>query len=106
MMQKKTYSNITLVCQLQNKKQLPETECLNGLISLVKGGVLFQETLPHRRERRNTKLYEGSRVSLVRRKNGFYYPLLKAIKPSEATDRSSIAFSIYSEISEALNCVE
>ena len=24
MMQKKTYQNVTLVCQLQNKKQLPE----------------------------------------------------------------------------------
>ena len=95
-MQKKSYQNVTIVCLLQTKKQLPETECLNGLISLAKGGILFQETLPHKREIRNTKLYEGTRVSLVRRKNGFYYPLLKAIKPSEAIDRSSIAFSIYS----------
>lgn len=106
MMQKKTYQNVTLVCQLQNKKQLPTTECLKGLISQTQDGVLFQETVPYKRVVRNGKLYEGRYVSIVRRKDGLYYPLLKAIKPSEATDRSSIAFSIYSEISEALNCVE
>lgn len=105
-MQKKTYPNTTLICQLQNKKQLPETECLNGIISVIKGGVLFQETIPRKREARNTKLYEGKLVSLVRRKDGRYYPLLKAIKSSDVSDRSTLAFSIYSEISEALNCVE
>lgn len=104
-MQKKTYTNTTLVCQLQSKKQLPETECLNGLISLTQGGVLFQETRPRKREIRNAKLYEGKHVSLVRRKDGLYYPLIKAIR-AQGIDRSSLAFSIYSEISEALNCVE
>ena len=105
-MHKKLYTNTQLVCQLQTKKQLPETECLNGVISLTKQGVLFQETIPRKRECRNGKLYEGSHVSIVRRKNGLYYPLLKAIKPTEDLDRSSLAFSIYSEISEALTHIE
>ncbi|MBO4483210.1 MAG: hypothetical protein J5735_05270 [Prevotella sp.] len=105
-MHKKLYSNTQLVCQLQTKKQLPETECLNGVISLTKNGVLFQETIPRKRENRNGKLYEGTHVSIVRRKDGLYYPLLKAIKPTEDLDRSSLAFSIYSEISEALNHIE
>ena len=105
-MQKKTYQNITLVCHLQNKKQLPETECLSGVISKTTDGVLFQETLSHKRVVRNGKLYQGNYVSIVRRKNGLYYPILKAIKASAVNDRSTLAFSIYSEISEALNCVE
>ena len=116
-MNKKIFQNINLTCVFQNTNpnfgaENPSTlnhqpsTVICGMLSPTEGGVLFQETLPRRRDIRNARLYEGSHVSVVRRKDGFYYPLLKAFKPEEMQDKASLAFKIYSELSEALNSIE
>jgi len=121
-MQKKVFERINLTCLFQNTipsfGEAPSTlnsqpstkeepQVLSGMLSTTaSGGILFQETLPRRRDIRNAKIYEGEHVSMVRRKDGRYYPLLKAFKPEEVTDKSTLAFRIYSEISEALNTID
>lgn len=76
------------------------------LSNTADGNVLFQETLPRRRDVRNSRPFQSDHLAVVRRKNGLYYPLLKAFKPEELADRTALAFKIYSELSEALNSIE
>lgn len=128
-MNKKVYQNINLTCVFQNTNPnfMPVAGSsgssssngsngasignnhvvINGMISQTKdGGVLFQETMPRKRDIRNSRLYEGSLVNIVRRKDGLYYPFLKAFNPEEVTDKSAFAFRVYSELTEALNTIE
>lgn len=116
-MQKKVFESINLTCMFQNTNTFgtstPSTTdskpstVIQGMLSQNEaGGILFQETLPRLRENRNTKLFEGELVSIVRRKDGRYYPLVKALKADDLTDKSTLAFRIYSEISEALNVID
>ena len=118
-MNKKIFQNINLTCVFQNTNPfdtetslsskpstLSQTVICGMLSNTADGNVLFQETLPRRRDIRNARLYEGSHVAVVRRKDGLYYPLLKAFKPEEMQDKASLAFKIYSELSEALNSIE
>lgn len=106
-MNKKIFQNINLTCVFQNTSNPEPSTVLCGMLSnTADGNVLFQETLPRRRDIRNARLYEGSHVAVVRRKDGLYYPLLKAFKPEEMQDKASLAFKIYSELSEALNSIE
>jgi len=116
-MQKKLFERINLTCVFQNTTAFEATEgnvsspaetLFTGMLGPNPNGtgILFQETLPRRRDIRNAKIYEGEHVSLVRRKDGRYYPLLKAFRPEDVTDKSTLAFRIYSEISEALNTID
>lgn len=76
------------------------------LSNTADGGILFQETLPRRRDIRNARLYQNDHLAVVRRKDGLYYPLLKAFRSEEMQDKATLAFKIYSELSEALNSIE
>lgn len=116
-MQKKVYQNINLTCVFQNTNpnfgaQVNNTAnqqpvVVSGMLSPNKdGGVLFQEALPRKRDIRNNRLYEGSLLNVVRRKDGLYYPFMKAFKPEDIEDKSAFAFKIYTELSEALNTIE
>ena len=124
-MNKKVYQNINLTCVFQNTNPSfmataedgssvttnnvagGNTAIINGMLSPSKdGGVLFQETLPRRRDIRNNRLYEGTLLNIVRRKDGLYYPFLKAFKPEELSDKTAFAFTIYQELNEALNSID
>ena len=114
-MQKKIFECIDLTCLLQDSNLTPESAAhginghnvINGMLSRSSdGGMLFQETITKKREVRNAKLFEGKYVSLVRRKDGYYYPLLKAFSATEVTDAKQLAFNIYSEVCEALSAIE
>ena len=117
-MNKKIFQNINLTCVFQNTNPnfVPANGSTNvnsnqpvvsGMLSPCnEGGILFQETLPRRRDIRNNRLYEGQLLNIVRRKDGLYYPFLKAFNPAEVTDKSSFAFKVYQEITEALNSIE
>lgn len=117
-MNKKIFQNINLTCVFQNTNPnfVPANGSTNvnsnqpvvsGMLSPCnEGGILFQETLPRRRDIRNNRLYEGQLVNIVRRKDGLYYPFMKAINPAEVTDKASFAFQVYQEISEALNSID
>lgn len=119
-MNKKVYQNINLTCIFQNTNPNfanigtsgtigtpgTSTKVVCGMLSPTDGGVLFQETLPRKRDIRNSRLYEGTLVNVVRRKDGLYYPFLKAFNPKEIEDKNDFAFRIYSEINEALNTID
>lgn len=121
-MNKKVYQNINLTCVFQNTNPgfmqanggnasgaqgNNSTTIISGMLSPSKdGGVFFQETLPRKRDIRNNRLYEGKFVNVVRRKDGLYYPFLKAFKPEDIADKNDFAFRIYTEINEALNTID
>lgn len=105
-MNKKIFQNINLTCVFQNTNTDPTTVLSGMLSNTADGGILFQETLPRRRDIRNARLYQNDHLAVVRRKDGLYYPLLKAFRPEELADKATLAFKIYSEISEALNSIE
>lgn len=125
-MNKKVYQNINLTCVFQNTNpnfvnigfnqqgsvKTPSItpnpdKVISGMLSpTADGNVLFQETLPRKRDIRNSRLYEGQLLNVVRRKDGLYYPFMKAFKPEDIQDKSAFAFKIYSELSEALNSIE
>ena len=125
-MNKKIFQNINLTCVFQNTNPfdtetslssvgepvepkpsaLSQTVLCGMLSNTADGNVLFQETLPRRRDVRNSRLYQNDHLAVVRRKDGLYYPLLKAFKPEEMQDKASLAFKIYSELSEALNSID
>ena len=117
------FQNINLTCVFQNTNNFgsavnadgskvsgstsSNNVVVNGMISTNGDGqILFQETLPRRRDIRNNRLYEGQLLNIVRRKDGLYYPFLKAFNPAEVTDKSLFAFKVYQEITEALNSIE
>ena len=117
-MNKTVFQNINLTCVFQNTNPNFLTAngstnvnsnqpVVSGMLSPGKDGdILFQETLPRRRDIRNNRLYEGQLVNIVRRKDGLYYPFMKAFNPAEVTDKASFAFKVYQEISEALNSID
>lgn len=117
-MTKKVFKKINLTCVLQtpnpnfygevssNDAGNGQPTVVSGILSPIDGGMLFQETLTRKRPIRNSRLYEGQHIALVRRKDGFYYPLLKALKPQELQDKPSLAFRIYCELTEALGFID
>lgn len=112
-MNKKVYQNINLTCVFQNTNNFSNGNAnsnqvvVSGMLSPDKdGNILFQETMPRRRDIRNNRLYEGTLLNVVRRKDGCYYPFMKSFKPEDIQDKSAFAFKIYSELTEALNSIE
>lgn len=111
-MHKKTFERINLICVFQNTNNFGNANSSNnvvvsGMISPTKdGGVLFQETMPRKRDIRNNRLYEGQLLNIVRRKDGLYYPFMKAFRPEEIEDKSAFAFRVYTELNEALNVID
>lgn len=119
-MNKKVFERINLTCVFQNTNNFGNAMnagnangingsnvIVSGMLSPSKdGGILFQETLPRKRDIRNNRLYEGQLVNIVRRKDGLYYPFMKAFNPKEIEDKSEFAFRIYSEINAALNAID
>lgn len=118
-MNKKVYQNINLTCVFQNTNpnfgnnvtvnasNTANPMVISGMLSpTADGNVLFQETLPRKRDIRNSRLYEGQYVNVVRRKDGLYFPFLKAFNPKEIADTNDYAFRIYSEINEALSSID
>ena len=117
-MNKTVFQNINLTCVFQNSNPNfltangstnvnSKQSVVSGMLSPGNdGGILFQETLPRRRDIRNNRLYEGQLVNIVRRKDGLYYPFLKAFNPAEVTDKSLFALKVFKELTEALNTIE
>ena len=119
-MQKKVFERINLTCVFQNTNNFGNAVSSNsatvnqtspivvtGMLSPSKdGGILFQEALPRKRDIRNNRLYEGKLLNIVRRKDGLYYPFMKAFNPDEVKDKSEFAFRVYQEITEALNSID
>lgn len=119
-MQKKVFERVNLTCVFQNTNNFGNAinaantanvtqtnTIISGMLSPSKdGGILFQETMPRKRDIRNNRLYEGQLVNIVRRKDGLYYPFMKAFNPDDVKDKSAFAFRVYQEITEALNSID
>lgn len=109
-MSKKTVKGINLTCVFQNTNNFGTTNASNnnvaipGMLSdLGKGEALFEETIPRKRVIRNNRLYEGEYLNVVRRKDGLYYPFLKAFNPETAKDKSAYVLKVCNELSEMFN---
>lgn len=112
-MQKKIFERINLTCVFQNTNNFGNGNAssnqvvVSGMLSPDKdGNILFQEAIPRRRDIRNNRLYEGTLLNVVRRKDGCYYPFMKSFKPEDIKDKGAFAFRIYSELTEALNSID
>jgi len=104
-MPKKTYSNISLTCALQQAEELSDNQCLSGLFSKNQDGTFtFEEVVPKVRDVRNAKLFDGQYISMVRMKNGKLQIHFKVIE--SIADPRQLAFNIYSEVSSALTLID
>jgi len=111
-MNRKSYQNINLDCAFQSSNPFEAVQSetsdsatvLNGLFSRKADGTFsFEEVVPKVRDVRNAKLFDGSHISLVRRKDGKLQPHFKVI--SSLDNPQQLAYEIYSEIATALTQV-
>lgn len=128
-MKKKLFENINLTCVLQDSNStfanlgthgtseafesagnlepsVTSPKVVPGMLSTTDDGVLFQETIPHKREVRNNRLYEGTLTNLVLRKDGLYHPFVKGYKAGGPLTKQDYAFRVYFEITKALEPID
>lgn len=110
-MRKKIFKQVDLTCVFQTHNLANEglggtTVAVPGLLSYRNGRILFQETVPRKREMRNARLYEGKLTNLVLRKDGCYHPFIKGYKAGGTLSKQDYAFRVYCEILEALNTLD
>lgn len=103
-MYKKTYTNTTLTCSLQESTEIQKGRCHTGAISKTPGGFRFEEAVRKGRPPHNPKLYDGKFISMVKRQDGRYQCYLKAI--SEGLDKHAFAEGVYQEIINALKIID
>ena len=100
-MKKVTFPKIDLNCILQKADNITKDKCLNGIISRQGNGKFrFEETIRKGRAPRNPKLFDGNYVSMVRKQNGKYQFYMKTL--ADNFNRDNLAYSIYAEVSAAI----
>lgn len=104
-MLKKNYSNINLVCTLQQDTEITNEKCLNGVISKTDDSFRFEEAVRKGRPKRNPKLYDGNFISMVHMVNGKYQCHMKTITAHKELDLQDLAFKVYSELAAALSII-
>ena len=106
-MNQKVFEKIRLICMFQSETEMTVQSPICGMLSTATtdGSMLFQETLPRKRQIRNIKLYAGKYVSMVRRKDGLYYPFLKAFKAEDVIRNPNLPFLILHEITDMLTII-
>lgn len=107
-MKKNTNLCVDLKTILQNDTILTEGQCYSGLLSRTSDDqFLFEEAVrTDRHGHRNPKLYDGDYVSLVRMQNGRYQCHLRTMPDLSHTDRKAFAFSVYTELVDALSIIQ
>ena len=105
-MTKKMYSNVNLACSFQQVGELSENQGLNGVFSKTPEGFRFEEAAKGRRDKRNSKLFDGKYCSLVHMQNGRYQIHMKTINASAITDPTDFAFKVYSELLNAFKIID
>lgn len=99
-MNKKTYTSTNLACVLQHSEEITNDQCLNGVISKTSDGFRFEEAIRKGRPPRNSKLFDGKFISMVKMQNGRYQCHLKTM--DENFDHKNFAFSVYCELNSAM----
>jgi hypothetical protein len=100
-MQKNVNLCVDLKTVMQNDALPVEGQCYNGVLS--RDGVdhfIFEESCQKRRCQRNPKLFDGNYVSMVRKQNGKYQFYMKTL--ADNFNRDNLAYSIYAEVSAAV----
>jgi len=102
---KKNYENVMLQCVTQ-QTEVNNRKSHTGILTKTDEGFRFEESL-RKAYAPNPKVYQGQYLSLVRRSNGKYRPLLKTICPTDTTpeQRKDMAFKVYAELLNALEII-
>ncbi len=103
---KNTNFCVDLKTVMQTDSLLNEGQCYNGILTRDgESHFRFEEAARKGRPPRNPKLFDGKFVSMVRMQNGRYQLHLKTMDIADF-DRDTFAFSVYSEINNALNIID
>lgn len=102
---KKNYPNVMLQCVTQ-QTEVNYRKSHTGILTLTDEGFRFEESV-RKSYPPNPKVYEGQYLSMVRRPNGKYRPLLKTVSPADTTpeQRKDMAFKVYTELLNALEII-
>ena len=104
-MVKSTNLCIDLKTVMQNDSILVKGQCYNGILTRdSESHFRFEEAIRKGRAPRNPKLFDGKRISMVRKSNGRYQIHMKAM--GEELDREKFALEIYGEVVSALKIIE
>lgn len=79
-MQKKTYTNITLECRIQNE-EFVNNGSLHGVLDIDNNCFCFIEKAPRMPHRQNPKLLDGKLLSLIHQGINKYYLGIKGRNP-------------------------
>ncbi len=104
-MYKKTYKNVTLNCVLWHG-ELTQTGSRGGVMSVCEDGFRFEEAMGKRPVERNPFIYVGKHCTLTHRKDGKYQINLRPIDATKVEDRKGLAYSVYSDIMDALEVID
>lgn len=103
---KEVFTETELTCISQESEMCNE-QPRTGILTMNEKGVFrFEEAANRLQKSLNPKLYEGSYLSLVRRKDGRYQIHLKMICPNAYTDAKNLTKGIGKELSQALEVVK
>lgn len=104
-MVKSTNLCIDLKTVMQNDSILVKGQCYNGILTRdSETHFRFEEAIRKGRAPRNPKLFDGKRISMVRKSNGRYQIHMKAM--GEELDREKFALEIYGEVVSALKIID
>lgn len=103
-MNRKQYENVSLTCLLQQAEEITSDNCPTGIISRTPEGFRFEEAIRKGRAPRNSRLFDGQYLSMVRMRNGRYQLHLKTM--TDVLDHEKYAFGVYSEVVNALKIIE
>ena len=103
---KEVFTETELTCISQDSEMCNE-QPRTGILTMNEKGVFrFEEAANRLQKSLNPKLYEGSYISLVLRKDGRYQIHLKMICPNAYTDAKNLTKGIGKELSQALEVVK
>ncbi len=103
---KEIFTDIELICVSQEAEMNTE-QSRSGIITMTEeGDFRFEEAVTRSRKALNPKLFDGTYLSLVRRKDGRYQLHLKAICLNPASNAKSISKGIAQELKKAMEVVK
>ena len=102
---KNTNLCVDLKTVMQKDALLVEGHCYNGILCRdSENHFRFEEAIRKGHAPLNPKIFDGKRISMVRKSNGKYQIHMKAM--GEKLDREKFALEIYGEVVSALKIIE
>jgi len=107
-MTKQTFEQTVLHCYMREHQLTPGGGAAGVLIQ-GSNGEYFRFVEGERRTSShplNCKLFNGSRISLVRMQNGLYQPHCKTFQASDVADPEALAYELYCQLLEAFTLIK